>query len=176
MTATSDDLLWIWMVVLGWSNCINEDQPVSCLLISLLAIWNRCGRKKGHTLTRLPIMYLWIQYKKWYALKAMISAPAPCSVFQRLHICVCAHARGCMRMCVYDVLRWRSFVHSSPTGENGPSESENTTFSGIFFFFPLFWPFQVWFLQAVSFVWFMSPVQTAAWSQPAAATWLSHTP
>lgn len=51
---------------------------------------------------------------------------------------VCAHARGCMHMCVYDVLHWHSFVQSSPAGENGPSESENTTFSGVRFFFPSF--------------------------------------
>ncbi len=153
-----------------------QPYPSYCLLSPLLAIWNRCGRKKGHTLTRLPITYLWLRYKKWYALKAVISAPGFSISSARLHVRVCVHAHGCTRMCVYDVLYWRSFVQSSPTGENGPSESENTTFSGIWFFFPLFWPFQVWFLQAVSFVWFMSPVQTAAWAQPAAATWPSHTP
>lgn len=36
------------------------------------------------------------------------------------------------------MLHWRSFVQSAPAGENGPSESENTTFSGIWFFFSPF--------------------------------------
>ena len=155
-----------------------QTYPNYCKLRPLLSIWNRCGRKKGHTVTRLPITCLWLQYKKWYALKAVISAPGfsvpAFSVWDFIYVCVRGRAHGCI--CVHDVLHWRSFVQSFPAGENGPSESENTTFSGIWFFFPLFWPFQVWFLQAVSFVWFMSPVQTAAWAQPAAATWPSPMP
>ena len=58
-------------------------------------------------------------------------------VWDSAYVCVCAvHAQWWL--CVYDVLHWRSFVQSSPTGENGPSESENTTFSGIWFFFSSF--------------------------------------
>lgn len=81
-----------------------QPYPSYCLLSPLLAIWNRCGRKKGHTLTRLPITYLWLQYKKWYALKAMISAPGFSISSVRLHICVCV--RACTRVCVY-VCLWR---------------------------------------------------------------------
>jgi len=77
-----------------------------CLLSPLLAIWNRCGRKKGHIVTHLPVMCLWLQYKKWYALKAMISAPG-CSVpvfpvwGSRLCLCVCICTPVvCVTVCV----------------------------------------------------------------------------
>lgn len=49
-------------------------------------------------------------------------------------ICVCM----CVRVYAYDVLHWHSFVQSSSMGENGLLESENTTFSGLWFFSPSF--------------------------------------
>lgn len=113
-----------------------QPYPSYCLLRPSLAIWNRCGRKKRHPVTHLPITCLWLQYKKWYALKAMIFAPGfsvpVFPVWDSMYMCT----HKCM--CVYDMFCWSSFVQSSPAGENGPSESENTIFSGKGFFSPLF--------------------------------------
>ncbi len=60
----------------------------------------------------------------------MISAPGLSISSVRLHVCACT------RVC--DASYWRSLVQSPPTGENSPSESENTTFSGVQFFFSSF--------------------------------------
>lgn len=84
--------------------------PSYYMLSPLLAIWNRCGRKKGHPVTCLPITCLWLQYKKWYALKAVISAPGfsvpAFPVWDSIYVCVFTdvHTGACVSMtCCIDV-------------------------------------------------------------------------
>lgn len=73
----------------------------------------------------------------------MISAPgfSICSV--RLGVCTCVSMTCCIDIHLFNL----------PPRVRTVRRKVKTPLSQAYdFFFPLFWPFQVWFLQAVSFV------------------------